>query len=150
LCMRSVGRPRSAPVLGSVSEGVLKKMFGPVALVGPRATSETFDAARPLIVCADSSDTLKSILPIPPQQAITLPLEPLVISVDPSSSREAAAASDSEAAAVHEFAQQLQADIGRPVHHDVLQGKHPAPAIVDFADEKQAALIAMSTHGATG
>ena len=81
ICMGSVGRSRSAPILGSVAEGVLQETFGPVLLVGPHARTDRFVSAGVMVVCADGSSAGKAILPIAAQWAITLPFEPWVINV---------------------------------------------------------------------
>ncbi len=53
-----------AQFLGSVSEGVLSRVGGPVLLVGPRVPADT-DLSRPtLVACVDSTDAAKRALPV--------------------------------------------------------------------------------------
>ena len=155
VCMRSVGRSRTAPVLGSFAEGVLYNMYGPVLLVGPHANTDEFRPEGAMVVCSDGSDTAEKILPIAAQWAITLPLEPWIVNVSDSAGQwidTELRARDIPTDITHAWhvAHELEKQIGRAVQHEALHGAHPARAIAAFADEQKATLIAMSTHGATG
>ena len=56
--------PLKRQFLGSVSEGVLSRVGGPVLLVGPRVPADT-DLSRPtLVACVDSTDAAKRALPV--------------------------------------------------------------------------------------
>jgi nucleotide-binding universal stress UspA family protein len=154
ICMCSVGRSHSAPVLGSVAEGVLKETFGPLLLVGPRARVDAFVPDGAMVVCTDGSAAANEILPIAAQWAISLPLEPWVINVQDPDMRNPAGELQSdvgtEAIGAWRVAHSLQPQIGRTVQHEVLHDSNVARAIADFAEEQKATMIAMSTHGATG
>ena len=151
ICMTSAGRSRSAPVLGSVADGVLRETFGPTLLVGPQVDPERFNLHGKLLICTDGSDTSRSILPIAAQWAIALPLDPWIISVRSPTDATVPADSDlgAESAYVGHVAHELARDIGRPVQHDTLHHKRAARALVELAKDN-ASLIAMSTHGRTG
>ena len=154
ICMCSVGRPHSAPVLGSVAEGVLQETFGPVLLVGPHAQTDGFSPTGVMVVCADGSSAGTDILPIAAQWAITLPLEPWVINVlDPDGVRvspELQSDIGTDSTYAWHVAHDLQRQVDRTVQHEVLHAASAARAISAFAEEKKATVIAMSTHGATG
>ena len=154
ICMGSVGRSRSAPVLGSVAEGVLHETFGPVLLVGPHARTGEFASTGVMVVCTDGSSAGADILPIAAQWAITLPLEPWVINVqDPDGMPVSPELRDDigfESTYAWHVAHELKHQIGRTVQHEVLHAASAARAIASFADDKRATMIAMSTHGATG
>jgi nucleotide-binding universal stress UspA family protein len=154
ICMGSVGRSHSAPVLGSVAEGVLKETFGPLLLVGPHSKIDEFSARGAMVVCTDGSATANEILPIAAQWAITLPLEPWVINVQdpgpPVISGELQSDIGTDAIGAWRVAHSLQQQIGRTVQHDVLHDSSPARAIAAFAADRKATMIAMSTHGASG
>lgn len=153
ICMCSVGRSRSAPVLGSVAEGVIQETFGPVLLVGPHAQTDNFAPDGVMVVCTDGSSAAEEILPFAAQWAITLPLEPWVINVcDPDQRVSAELQVDvgTDSTYAWQVAHRLQRQIDRTVQHDVLHDSSAARAISAFADEKKATMIAMSTHGATG
>ena len=143
-----------APILGSVAEGVLRSMYGPVLLVGPRARCDRFVPDGAMITCSDGSSTAETVLPVAAQWAITLPLEPWVIHVsDPDGYRAPAEIrSDVTTDVTHarQVAKSLEQLVGRKVQYEALHSAHAAQAITDFAEEKKATLIAMSTHGATG
>ena len=154
ICMSSVGRPRSAPVLGSVAEGVLSETFGPVLLVGPHAQTHAFSSSGTMVVCTDGSSAGLGIVPIAAQWLITLPLEPWVINVrDPDGMRVSPELQNdvgTDSTYAWHVAHDLKRQIGRTVQHDVLHAASAARAIAAFAEEKKATMIAMSTHGATG
>ena len=154
ICMTSVGRSHSAPVLGSVAEGVLQETFGPLLLVGPQVKQDRFTTTGPMLVCSDGSDTADAILSIAAQWAITMPFEPWVVNVcQPDGTRlpaDLAVDVGTDTVYARHIAQKLQRAVGRTVQYEVLHNTHPARAITDFADEKSASMIAMATHGAGG
>jgi nucleotide-binding universal stress UspA family protein len=154
VCMSSVGRSRSAPVLASVASGVLQEVFGPVLLLGPHADAQPFRTDGAMVICADGSTTGDAILPVAAQWAITLPLEPWVVTVHDPASRQVPAELRGDVATdityTWHLAHRLERDIRRPVQHDALHSAHVPAAIAAFAKDEKAALIAMSTHGATG
>jgi nucleotide-binding universal stress UspA family protein len=154
VCMRSVGRSRMAPVLGSFAEGVLYNMYGPVLLVGPHARTDEFRPEGAMVVCSDGSDTAEKILPIAAQWAITLPLEPWIVNVSDPAGRwiDAELRGDlaTDVTLAGHVAREFEEQIGRAVQHEALHSAHPARAIAAFAEDQKATLIAMSTHGASG
>jgi nucleotide-binding universal stress UspA family protein len=154
VCMSSVGRSRSAPVLGSVASGVLQDMFGPVLLLGPHADAQPFRADGAMIVCSDGSTVADAIMPVAAQWAIMLPLEPWVVTVrDPASQQVPAEIRGDVATDITyawHLAHRLEQDIRRPVQHDALHSAHVPAAIAAFAKDQKASLIAMSTHGDSG
>jgi nucleotide-binding universal stress UspA family protein len=154
VCMSSTGRSRTAPILGSVAGAVLRDMYGPVVLVGPHALSEPFRVDGAMIVCSDGSTVAKSIMPLAAQWAITLPLEPCVVTVIDPTSRlvppelRGDVATDSTHA--WHLAHRLAQHIGRPVQHEALHSARASAAIAAFAHDAKASLIAMATHGTSG
>ncbi len=60
--LASHGRGRSAALLGSVTEELLERTFGPVLVVGPHVTTSGFDGA--IIATVDGSDASESVLPL--------------------------------------------------------------------------------------
>ena len=59
LVMSTFGRGRTEAILGSVAVDVLREMFGPLVLVGPRANTDRVDFRGELIVPVDGSDRLR-------------------------------------------------------------------------------------------
>lgn len=148
VCMRSVGRAHAQPVLGSYAESVLREIFGPILLVGPQARVDGYSLAGDIVVASDGSATAKAVQPIASQWAISYHLTPFVVSVSPATKGETNVAA--EVAHVAHEAKAMERDLGRAVAYDVLHSKHPADAIVEFARSRNAAAIAMATHGESG
>ena len=148
LVMSTFGRGRTEAILGSVAVDVLREMFGPLIVVGPKASTDRVDFRGELIVPVDGSDLSETTLALGAAWGIGLEARPWVVEVlDPDQVR------------VHDttessYAARLARDIGRRSHHDaqyeVLHSKHPGKAIADFAESIGASLIVASTHGRTG
>lgn len=148
VCMRSVGRARLAPMLGSVAEGVLSALYGPVLLVGPEVDTDAWRLSGPVLVSTDGSDTAEAVYPIVEQWAITLHLPVEVATVarpDRSGARDGADWSAAERAAHH-----FQNVVGRPVEFETLHDNDPVRALADHAAARHASLLAAATHGLTG
>jgi nucleotide-binding universal stress UspA family protein len=147
--MSSHGHARSAAVLGSTTDEVLRELFGPVIVIGPRCTVEGAGALDGIyVVPLDGSERADSVLPIVAAWTIEFAGSPWLVEVvdeaGPSGSDVI------ESAYVSHRAAELRKRIGRGVEHEVLHGDHPARAIVDFASTEQASLIFLTTHGRTG
>lgn len=113
VCMSSMGRGRSAALLGSVANGVLQVAAGPVLLVGPQYGAASFRCHGPLLVAVDESEHSRTILPVAESFASVFDYDLEVVTVrDPRSD--------------------------------------PAAALVEHAEQTDAALLAMSTHNPTG
>jgi nucleotide-binding universal stress UspA family protein len=144
--MASHGRGRSAALLGSVAEELLRRVFGPVLLIGPRCELDGFDG--PVVVTVDGSSASESVLPLAAAWAIELRTEPWIVEVvEPDIQT---SADVGQAAYPARLARRLAADSGHPVQFEVLRGHDVHDEIVDFADSLHASLIVSSTHGRTG
>ncbi len=77
--LASHGRGRSAALLGSVTEELLERIFGPVLVVGPHVTNTGFDG--PILATVDGSDASESMLPLAAAWGIELGAEPWIIEV---------------------------------------------------------------------
>jgi nucleotide-binding universal stress UspA family protein len=155
--MASVAHPRTAPIVGSVSEELLGAISQPVLLVGPEVDTATFELTGPVLVAVDGSDTSESILPLAGAWALAFGLQPWVVTViDRDSADQFAAAGagggdvGSETGYVHRVALKLGQDIGHGVEFDTLHGEQPAIRLAEDAADRRAALITISTHGRTG
>ncbi len=146
--MSSTGKGRSAPLIGSVTDALVRRIYGPILVVGPRATK--LDLAGPLLVCVDGSHTSESILGAAGSWAVALHLTPWVVSVAEPAAVKVPGETVIETAYPHRVADRLSAMIERGVEFETLHGEHPADAIVDYAERSGAALIAAATHGRTG
>lgn len=144
--LASHGRGRSAALLGSVTEELLERIFGPVLVVGPHVTSTRFDG--PIVATVDGSHESESVLPLAAAWGIELGGEPWIVEVtDPHVNP---SPDVSETAYPARLARNLAKNSGHPVQYEVLHGEHVHDEITDFASELGAALIVASTHGRTG
>lgn len=146
--MSSIGRGRSAALLGSIAEELLGALFGPVVVVGPDARTDRTDFRGELIVPVDGSDTSESALSLAAAWGIALEARPWVVSViEPDGT---ASGDVAESAYPSRVARELAERSHHEVEFEVLHGKQPAKAITDYASDLNAALIVASTHGRTG
>lgn len=158
-CMSTTGRGRAAAIMGSVASGVLNRVEGPVLLVGPGYQAASFRCHGPLVVAIDGSEHGAAILPIAENFARTFDYELEIVTVRPP--RETAALGrrigerrDNDepvtSAAIRDLAEAAGGRLGAEVGHWILFDRDPAKAIVSFAGEVKAALIAMSTQNPVG
>jgi nucleotide-binding universal stress UspA family protein len=144
--MASHGRGRSAALLGSVAEELLRLEFGPVVIVGPRC--EVGDFQGPIIVTVDGSKASESVLPLAAAWGIELRAEPWIIEVvEPDSD---GTGDVSHSAYPARLARRLAANSGHPVQFEVLRGHPVHDEVADFASSLGASLIVASTHGRSG
>jgi nucleotide-binding universal stress UspA family protein len=148
LVMSTFGRGRTEAILGSVAVDVLREMFGPLVLVGPKASTDRVDFRGELIVPVDVSDVSETTLSLGAAWGIGVEARPWIVEVlEPDQARLPDTTESSHAA-------RLARDISRVSHHDaqfeVLHSKHPGKAIGNFAESIGASLIVASTHGRTG
>jgi nucleotide-binding universal stress UspA family protein len=146
LTMASHGRGRSAALLGSIAEELLQRVFGPIVLVGPRATVSEFDG--PIVVTVDGSELSEAALPLAAAWGIELGATPWVVGVvEP-----AAGVPDDvgESAYPSRLARELARNSAHRVEHEILHGRHVDHTVADFAASIDASLIVASTHGRTG
>jgi nucleotide-binding universal stress UspA family protein len=146
--MSSVGRGRSAAMIGSIAEEMLGALFGPVMVVGPDSRIDQADFRGELLVPVDGSSTSESALGLAAAIGIALSARVWVITVNEEPVPGGTDVSESA------YAANLAAKLSEQSHHEVsfevLHGKHPERAIVEQAKAVQASLIVASTHGRTG
>jgi len=146
--MSAHGRGRSAAVLGSTSDEVLRSMFGPVIIIGPRANEASGKVGGMYVVPLDGSTRADGVLPIVAAWTVEFGGTPWMVEVGEGSFPESTDAVGSSF--VSSRASEMHRRIDRDVEFEVLYGKNPARAIVDFAQNKRASLIFLATHGRTG
>lgn len=145
--MSSVGRGRSAAMIGSVAEELLGALFGPVMVVGPDSRVDQTDFRGDLLVPVDGSETSESALGLAASLGISLGARVWVVSVVENTG---GGGDTNESAYVANLAHRLSEASHHEVSYEVLHGKHPDRAIVDQAAARAASLIVASTHGRTG
>ncbi|MEY2959388.1 MAG: hypothetical protein RLZZ01_1956 [Actinomycetota bacterium] len=147
--MSSHGHGRSAAVLGSITDDVLRRTYGPVVVIGPSvdlATAGRLDG--PYVVPLDGSDAGERIVPIAAAWAIEFGAVPWLVEVVEPGLR--VADDVFESAYTARLAAGLHQDTGRDVEYEVLHGDRPAAAIVDFATSNDSRLVFATTHGRSG
>ena len=153
MVMASHGRGRRAAVLGSVTEELLVREFGPIVVVGPAVADDDDERAAdvgsgPLIVTVDGSHFSESALPLAAAWSIELGVTPWVIEVN---------APDIppdehilEGSYPSRLARELRSASGHEVEFEVLHDRDVADAVTRFAREMEASMIVSATHGRTG
>jgi nucleotide-binding universal stress UspA family protein len=147
--MSSHGHGRTAAVLGSTTDDVLRRTFGPVVVIGPAVDAST--AGRldgSYVVPLDGSDAGERIVPIAEAWAIEFGAVPWLVEVVEPGLR--VADDVFESAYTARVAARVHDRTGREVEYEVLHGDRAAPAIVDFATSNDARLIFATTHGRSG
>jgi nucleotide-binding universal stress UspA family protein len=149
ICMMSShGHGRSATVLGSVTDEVLRRLYGPIVVVGPHVQSAVADLGGRYVVPLDGSSHGDTILPVASAWWVEFDAEPWLVEVlDP---KVGAGADYSESAYPARRARELSRATGREVQYDVLHDGDPAAAINGFAERIGAGMIFSSTHGRSG
>ncbi len=146
LVLASHGRGRSAALLGSVTEELLERTFGPMLVVGPHVTHSDLDG--PIVATVDGSRASESVLPLAAAWGVELGSEPWIVEVaDPDTG---VPGDVNESAYPAQLARKLAKDSGHPAQFEVLHGEHVHDEIADFARSIDAALIVASTRGRTG
>lgn len=146
--MSSHGHARSAAVLGSTTDELLRLTYGPIVVVGSQAQASTGRLDGTYVIPVDGSDAGERIVPIAQAWAIEFGAVPWLVEViDPSVQ---VGPDVFESAYPARLAHKMQHDTGHEVEYEVLHGDRPSRAIVDFADRMEATLIFASTHGRTG
>jgi len=148
LLMSTHGHNRSAAVLSSTSDEVLRTMFGPVILVGPRATDSTGTLGGTYVVPLDGSRRAAGVLPMVAAWSDTFHAVPWLVEI--LDEHDPLLVDSTEESAMAASACTLENRIGRSVQSTLIYDHHVPTAIVDFADERCASLIFMATHGRTG
>lgn len=146
--MSSHGHGRSAAVLGSTADEILRRLFGPIVVVGPHVAADAGALDGSYLVPVDGSKAAEKILPIAEAWSIEFGAVPWIVEVvapDLPSSDDVF-----ESGYPARLAHRMQQEAGREVEYEVLHGDRPSKAIVDFAERTGTSLIFLSTHGRTG
>ncbi len=147
--MSSHGHGRSAAVLGSTADELLRLTYGPLVVLGPQvdaATAGTLDGTY--VVPLDGSPASEKIVPIAESWAIEFGAVPWLVEVVSPGVR--VSADVFESAYPARIAQAMHRQTGHDVEFEVLHSDKPARAIVDFAERSNATFVFATTHGRTG
>lgn len=136
--------------LGSVAEDILKMSHQPIVVVGPELadTWGISPVGGRMLVTSDGSTTAEAIIPPAREWCERLALEPwLTVVIESGGGTDFDDAALTESNYIRALAEKFEP---ATVNWEVLHGPRPADAIVEFARQLPAALIAISTHGRTG
>jgi nucleotide-binding universal stress UspA family protein len=155
VCMSTHGRSGlSRGLLGSSAEQAIRDLGVPLLLVGRNVDPTITAQFRNIVVCTDGTATSQAIVRAAADWIRALQLRAWVVYVlDPSTRRSRAAAGAepvNEFSTVNTVAESLLTPDSAGVKRDVLHRDDIADAIVDYARDVPASLIAMATHGRTG
>jgi nucleotide-binding universal stress UspA family protein len=150
VCMATHGRGGLVRLaLGSVAQAVLRGSERPLLVVGPSLAPGPwrFEEGE-MLVTIDGSDASEAVVPVAANWAKAFGLRAWVVQVlsmpvPPADDAQAVA----ESAGVRRVAARFD---GRGVEWEVLHGPDPADALLDYAQQLPAVLIAMASHGRTG
>ncbi len=148
LLLRSHGHGRTAAILGTTVDELLRAMFGPLIVIGPHATASAGTLGGNYLVPLDGSTRAEGVIPIAAAWAVEFNGSPCLVEVLDHSV--AGGPDVMESSYVRRQAAELDERIDRPVDFEVLHDRDPAGAIVEFAAERQTSLIFIATHGRTG
>lgn len=147
--LSSHGHGRSAAVLGSTTDELLRRLYGPMVVIGPHVELERAgELGGAYLVPLDGSPASEQILPIAEAWAIEFGAVPWLVEVIPP--RTTVAADVFESAYPARLASKLHLQTGHEVEYEVLHGDKPSRSIVDFAAGNDATLVFATTHGRTG
>ncbi len=145
--MSSLGRGRSAAVVGSVAQDVLRRIGGPVVLVGPMAATDF--RGGPVVLTLDGTEHSEVAIPVAAVWAESLQTSIWITKV-------IAPPSGWAPDYVHEngyladAAARIANLSGSEVDFDILHHSHPGKAVVDDAHRRSASLIVASSRGRDG
>ena len=147
--LSSHGHGRSAAVLGSTTDDLLRRLYGPIVVVGPHVDLARAGAlGGAYLVPLDGSPASEQILPIAEAWAIEFGAVPWLVEVISPSVH--VTADVFESAYPARLAAKLHQQTGHEIEYEVLHGDKPSRAIVDFAVGNHATLVFATTHGRTG
>lgn len=145
--MASHGRGRSAAVVGSVAEELLRCLDGPVVVVGPH--SRIPDFGNPMVVTLDGSVFSQAALPIAAAWSNHLGPQPTLLRVV--EDHELQPADDKEC---EEYLASMSVLLSTLSKHEVpytlRHDRDVGAAVSAHAEEIGASLVVASTHGRTG
>jgi nucleotide-binding universal stress UspA family protein len=147
--MSSHGHGRSAAVLGSTTDDLLRRLYGPVVVIGPHVDVERAGTlGGSYLVPLDGSPASEQIIPIAEAWAIEFGAVPWLVEVIAPSVN--VSADVFESAYPARLAAKVRDQTGHAAEYEVLHGDKPSRAIVDFAEVNRSVLIFATTHGRTG
>jgi nucleotide-binding universal stress UspA family protein len=155
VCMSTHGYSRLLhAVLGSKAEEAIRQLRAPMLLIGPHVDPDLAVRFESVVVCTDGTPMSRAIVPEVSQWIQALRLQTRVVQVLNRDARRALEERRDDPAVEVSVAQALAQSLptrgAADVNWNVLHSDHTAHALVDYARDVFASLIAMATHGRTG
>jgi len=147
IVMSSTGHGRSAAMLGSTAEEIVRHTTTPVLLYGPVAKTEAPSGAS-LIIAVDGSELSAQALGLAGAWTVGLDLIPWIVTVGEVDAK--LPPDVAESAGPHSLAIELEELIDRPVQYEILHGGRPSTSLTDFAESMNAAALVETTHALQG
>ena len=145
--LSSTGRGRSAAILGSVAESILRRIDGPALVYGPQAPRRT-PGEGPIVVAVTGDEESEAALEPAAEWASALDLVPWVVTVgEPDQPMPADSA---EWGLASTMAERIRRHTGGPVEFETIRDDDPVDALVRFAHDLGAGLLVEVTHARTG
>lgn len=142
------GHGRSAAVVGSVTDELLRRTYGPVVVIGPHVAPTAGAVDGPYVVPLDGSPRAEAILPIAGAWAVEFDGVPWLVEVVDAGG--VPSGDVFESAYVGRAAHDLQALTAHEVEYETLHGERPSRVVTEYADRVGASLLFVTTHGRTG
>jgi nucleotide-binding universal stress UspA family protein len=148
IVLSSHGRGRTAAVLGSVTDDLLRREFGPLVVVGGSVDTTDIDLTGPIVVPVDGSERSEMALPIAAAWAIELGVVPWIVEVaDPNVVMGPDLVETTYPA---RLARRLRTSSGHQTEYEVLHGHDVAAAVASWAEGRNASFVLATTHGRSG
>ena len=148
--MSTAARPRAGGIIGSTAEDLLGFIHQPVLLLGPKAEMSQDWPTGPMYVCTDGSDFAETIFSGAAEMTNVLDMHPWILTVVEPMALPKGVSVGAESNYPAGVARTLGRMMERQVDFDVLHNDDPASAIIDYATNGHAGMIALATHGRTG
>jgi len=160
IVMNTRGRGRSAALVGSVAQDILRKSPDPVLLIGPACDVGQVRLNGSILIASDASSCTPAAIDAGIEASRIFGFEPTVVNVvHPDDARALAHAQAGpqghDVVLDSAMAQRYARDVGRALDRSdiefrVLHSTKPGRAIVELATESNAALVVMGTHARAG
>jgi nucleotide-binding universal stress UspA family protein len=150
VCIASHGRGGlGAALLGSTTEGVIRKSPRPVLVVGPNFAARQSRQDGMVVASVDGSSFSEQAIPVAEQWSAALGLQLWLVQVAApfaGPTPDVVASGD-----VNESAHlQYLSERSGSANFDVLHGHHPAKELVDLTERWPVDVMVMATHGRSG
>lgn len=148
--MSSWARGRAAGIVANVAEDVFRLVRRPMLLTGPEVDIDDEWPNGPMYIGVDGTHFSESVVRAAAELAVSLSVEPRVLTVIDPAAVPAGANPAAETNSLAAAAAAAESITGSDVTYDALHGSDPAAEIVDYAKRYGASVIAMSTHVRSG